>query len=204
MGTLGGQPLQGVRPGAEGRTRRNGEAEGARGWTQGGGRCKRRETKTIRSLFLWSSLFTSGSSVVGRMKFLCDESGFPLGKPRRAKLASANATWMVTGTLGRKLVQHDDSGHPLPPHDLIAPSAVAELEHEIPQRLDTRHRLRIYMPYGELIPGMAYLVRRLLENTSNDSFLRAGFVEQVARDELLRDPLDNQQDPSTKREEEVT
>ena len=37
------------------------------------------------------------------------------------------------------------------------------------------HRLRIYMPYGELIPGMAYLVRRLLENTSNDSFLRASF-----------------------------
>ena len=35
------------------------------------------------------------------------------------------------------------------------------------------YRVRIYMPYGELIPGMAYLVRRLLENTSNDSFLRA-------------------------------
>ena len=50
------------------------------------------------------------------------------------------------------------------------------------------HRLRIYMPYGELIPGMAYLVRRLLENTSNDSFLRAGFIEHVARDELLKDP----------------
>ncbi len=33
-------------------------------------------------------------------------------------------------------------------------------------------------PYGELIPGMAYLVRRLLENTSNDSFLRASFAEQ--------------------------
>ena len=29
-------------------------------------------------------------------------------------------------------------------------------------------RMRIYMPYGELIPGMAYLVRRLLENTSNE------------------------------------
>ena len=46
--------------------------------------------------------------------------------------------------------------------------------------VDLGHRLRIYMPYGELIPGMAYLVRRLLENTSNDSFLRAGFVEQRA------------------------
>ncbi len=50
------------------------------------------------------------------------------------------------------------------------------------------HRLRIYMPYGELIPGMAYLVRRLLENTSNDSFLRASFTEQVAPDTLLQNP----------------
>ncbi|HLI73221.1 MAG TPA: proline dehydrogenase family protein [Acidimicrobiales bacterium] len=33
-------------------------------------------------------------------------------------------------------------------------------------------RLRVYAPVGELVPGMAYLVRRLLENTSNESFLR--------------------------------
>ena len=54
--------------------------------------------------------------------------------------------------------------------------------------IDLGCRLRIYMPQGELVPGMAYLVRRLLENTSNDSFLRAGFIEHVAPDELLRDP----------------
>ena len=58
------------------------------------------------------------------------------------------------------------------------------------------HRLRIYMPYGKLIPGMAYLVRRLLENTSNESFLRAGFIEHVARDELLRDPNSSPHSPS--------
>jgi len=50
------------------------------------------------------------------------------------------------------------------------------------------HRLRIYMPYGELIPGMAYLVRRLLENTSNDSFLRAGFMKDAPVDQLLQMP----------------
>ncbi len=50
-------------------------------------------------------------------------------------------------------------------------------------------RMRIYMPYGELIPGMAYLVRRLLENTSNESFLRASFSEHVAVDDLLANPL---------------
>jgi RHH-type proline utilization regulon transcriptional repressor/proline dehydrogenase/delta 1-pyrroline-5-carboxylate dehydrogenase len=51
-------------------------------------------------------------------------------------------------------------------------------------------RLRIYMPYGDLIPGMAYLVRRLLENTSNDSFLRAGFVENASPEKLLENPAE--------------
>jgi RHH-type proline utilization regulon transcriptional repressor/proline dehydrogenase/delta 1-pyrroline-5-carboxylate dehydrogenase len=32
-------------------------------------------------------------------------------------------------------------------------------------------RVRTYCPVGDLVAGMAYLVRRLLENTSNDSFL---------------------------------
>ena len=59
--------------------------------------------------------------------------------------------------------------------------------------VDLGHRLRIYMPYGELIPGMAYLVRRLLENTSNDSFLRASFSEHVPAEKLLMNPLDHRQ-----------
>ena len=54
--------------------------------------------------------------------------------------------------------------------------------------VDRGRRLRVYMPYGELIPGMAYLVRRLLENTSNDSFLRMSFAENVAVEKLLNDP----------------
>jgi RHH-type proline utilization regulon transcriptional repressor/proline dehydrogenase/delta 1-pyrroline-5-carboxylate dehydrogenase len=58
--------------------------------------------------------------------------------------------------------------------------------------VDGGYRLRIYMPYGELIPGMAYLVRRLLENTSNDSFLRANFAEQVSPEILLMNPLDHE------------
>lgn len=49
-------------------------------------------------------------------------------------------------------------------------------------------RMRVYMPYGELVPGMAYLVRRLLENSSNDSFLRAGFVKHVPAERLLAPP----------------
>jgi RHH-type transcriptional regulator, proline utilization regulon repressor / proline dehydrogenase / delta 1-pyrroline-5-carboxylate dehydrogenase len=49
-------------------------------------------------------------------------------------------------------------------------------------------RVREYAPVGELIPGMAYLVRRLLENTANDSFLRQTFVEGAAVNELVRPP----------------
>src|SRR5918996_548978 len=50
------------------------------------------------------------------------------------------------------------------------------------------YRVREYCPIGELLPGMAYLVRRLLENTSNEGFLRAKFAENVPTQELLRDP----------------
>jgi RHH-type proline utilization regulon transcriptional repressor/proline dehydrogenase/delta 1-pyrroline-5-carboxylate dehydrogenase len=34
-------------------------------------------------------------------------------------------------------------------------------------------RVRTYCPVGDLVAGMAYLVRRLLENSSNESFLMA-------------------------------
>ena len=50
-------------------------------------------------------------------------------------------------------------------------------------------RVRIYMPFGNLLPGMAYLVRRLLENTSNQSFVRAGFLEHAPEEDLLMDPM---------------
>jgi delta 1-pyrroline-5-carboxylate dehydrogenase len=52
-------------------------------------------------------------------------------------------------------------------------------------------RVRVYAPVGELLPGMAYLVRRLLENTSNESFLRRGFAENVSKDVLLAAPAPN-------------
>src|SRR2546421_2181559 len=50
------------------------------------------------------------------------------------------------------------------------------------------YRVREYCPVGELLPGMSYLVRRLLENTSNEGFLRAKFSENATVEELLRDP----------------
>ena len=49
-------------------------------------------------------------------------------------------------------------------------------------------RIREYVPVGEMIPGMAYLVRRLLENTSNESWLKAGFLDNADPGALLRAP----------------
>lgn len=52
-------------------------------------------------------------------------------------------------------------------------------------------RVRVYTPYGQLLPGMAYLVRRLLENTANTSFLRASFAEHVSEEKLLMNPANS-------------
>jgi RHH-type proline utilization regulon transcriptional repressor/proline dehydrogenase/delta 1-pyrroline-5-carboxylate dehydrogenase len=48
-------------------------------------------------------------------------------------------------------------------------------------------RVRSYCPVGDLVAGMAYLVRRLLENTSNESFLHH-WREGTQLDELLAAP----------------
>ena len=48
-------------------------------------------------------------------------------------------------------------------------------------------RARVYSPVGDLVSGMAYLVRRLLENASNDSFLFAQ-AEGTPLAELLAAP----------------
>lgn len=52
---------------------------------------------------------------------------------------------------------------------------------------DKGYRVRVYCPYGELLPGMAYLIRRLLENTANSSFLRQN-LENRPVEELIAPP----------------
>ena len=42
-------------------------------------------------------------------------------------------------------------------------------------------RVRVYLPVGELLPGISYLIRRLMENTSNTSFLRQTYAEKRCR-----------------------
>jgi RHH-type proline utilization regulon transcriptional repressor/proline dehydrogenase/delta 1-pyrroline-5-carboxylate dehydrogenase len=51
-------------------------------------------------------------------------------------------------------------------------------------------RVREYCAIGELLPGMAYLVRRLLENTSNEGFLRIKNMGEATKDQLLKNPVE--------------
>lgn len=59
------------------------------------------------------------------------------------------------------------------------------LENVIPEQ---GFRLRIYVPFGELLPGMAYLTRRLLENTSSQSFQRMSHTQHLSPSQLLATP----------------
>uniref|UniRef100_A0A0C1NF27 L-glutamate gamma-semialdehyde dehydrogenase n=1 Tax=Tolypothrix bouteillei VB521301 TaxID=1479485 RepID=A0A0C1NF27_9CYAN len=59
--------------------------------------------------------------------------------------------------------------------------------------VDRGYRVRVYCPYGELLPGMAYLIRRLLENTANSSFLRQN-MENRPVEELIAPPVVGQGD----------
>lgn len=49
-------------------------------------------------------------------------------------------------------------------------------------------RVRLYCPHGELLRGMAYLVRRLIENSSNESFLQMTLAEGADIDRLMENP----------------
>jgi RHH-type proline utilization regulon transcriptional repressor/proline dehydrogenase/delta 1-pyrroline-5-carboxylate dehydrogenase len=49
-------------------------------------------------------------------------------------------------------------------------------------------RVRVYLPAGELLPGISYLIRRLMENTSNTSFLRQTYAERKDIESLIKAP----------------
>jgi RHH-type transcriptional regulator, proline utilization regulon repressor / proline dehydrogenase / delta 1-pyrroline-5-carboxylate dehydrogenase len=61
-----------------------------------------------------------------------------------------------------------------------------ELKHAL---LHAKRRVREYCAIGELLPGMAYLVRRLLENTSNEGFLRQKNMGEATKEQLLANPV---------------
>ena len=99
----------------------------------------------------------------------------------RPALASHNLRSLAYGIAVARHI-----GLPLSGMEIQMLYGMADAEKELFR--DLGYRVRVYMPFGELIPGMAYLVRRLLENTSNDSFLRASFTELRSAEELLTPP----------------
>src|ERR1051325_4461003 len=49
-------------------------------------------------------------------------------------------------------------------------------------------RVRVYLPVGELLPGISYLIRRLMANTSNTSFLRHTYADRKDISRLIHPP----------------
>lgn len=65
------------------------------------------------------------------------------------------------------------------------------------------YRVRLQTPFGSLIPGVGRLARHLLENSSNDSFLRHSFTRPVAVETHLMKPSDHAAEESTVEEDPV-
>ncbi|MHB8294736.1 MAG: proline dehydrogenase family protein [Acidimicrobiales bacterium] len=100
----------------------------------------------------------------------------------RAAFASHNLRSLAHAVVYARARGIPDSGY-----ELQMLYGMAEPVHEAIRRLGLS--LRVYSPMGELVPGMSYLVRRLLENTSNESFVRQRFADNKALDQLLAGPV---------------
>ena len=68
--------------------------------------------------------------------------------------------------------------------------------------LQFRYPVRFYTTVGELIPGMSYLVRRLLENTSNQSFIQNTLTNDIPWEKWLSPPKPLKRDIRAKKEED--
>jgi RHH-type proline utilization regulon transcriptional repressor/proline dehydrogenase/delta 1-pyrroline-5-carboxylate dehydrogenase len=99
----------------------------------------------------------------------------------RAAFASHNLRSLAAAVVDGRRAGISDNGY-----ELQLLYGMAEPVHEALRRAG--FRLRVYTPMGELVPGMAYLVRRLLENTSNESFVRHHFAEGEPLEHLLVPP----------------
>ncbi len=99
----------------------------------------------------------------------------------RAAFASHNLRSLAYAVeYGREVGVPDDG------YEIQMLHGMAEPIHQAIRRMGLR--LRVYAPVGELVPGMAYLVRRLLENTSNESFVRHRFAEGDDLEGLIAAP----------------
>jgi RHH-type proline utilization regulon transcriptional repressor/proline dehydrogenase/delta 1-pyrroline-5-carboxylate dehydrogenase len=98
----------------------------------------------------------------------------------RVAIASHNLRSVAHAIAVNRAAGHDDRDLEL--------QVLRGLGDELQHALATRGlRVRAYCPVGDLVAGMAYLVRRLLENTSNESFLHEQ-ARGTALDVLLAAP----------------
>jgi RHH-type proline utilization regulon transcriptional repressor/proline dehydrogenase/delta 1-pyrroline-5-carboxylate dehydrogenase len=104
---------------------------------------------------------------------------------QRAHLHAAFGTHNLR-TLCVALAQAESAGLKPGDFELQMLFGMAEPEREALRNLG--HRVRLYTPVGDLLTGMAYLVRRLLENTANSSFLRMSHHDKADLGELLARP----------------
>jgi RHH-type proline utilization regulon transcriptional repressor/proline dehydrogenase/delta 1-pyrroline-5-carboxylate dehydrogenase len=127
------------------------------------------------------------------------------------------ATDLCFLTCAKKLLEHRGLVYPqFATHNALTAAAVLELAREPSitgdmdfefQRLhgmgdvlfdrllaDKEARCRIYAPVGIHQDLLAYLVRRILENGANSSFVNNIVDESVAIDDLLRDPVEEIKD----------
>jgi RHH-type proline utilization regulon transcriptional repressor/proline dehydrogenase/delta 1-pyrroline-5-carboxylate dehydrogenase len=127
---------------------------------------------------VWEEKWQTDACYERMTEFLMDHSAW-----LRPALGSHNVR-----TLAHALAVADVQG--LPPHAFELQMLYGMADPIKTALVNMGRRVRVYTPYGQLLPGMAYLVRRLLENTANESFLRASFTEHVPVEQLLRNPLD--------------
>jgi RHH-type transcriptional regulator, proline utilization regulon repressor / proline dehydrogenase / delta 1-pyrroline-5-carboxylate dehydrogenase len=90
-------------------------------------------------------------------------------------------------SLVHAMVCAQERGIPKCAYEMQMLYGMAEPERKVLRGIE--NRIRVYAPIGELLPGMAYLVRRLLENTSNSGFLRMSHHGGVDIQKLLQKPV---------------
>jgi len=128
------------------------------------------------------------------------------GLPEFSLFTNKNATDVSYIANARKLLDCNDRLYPqFATHNAHTVAAILELAdgrpfefqrlHGMGERLhdivlrDTKGRCRIYAPVGAHRDLLAYLVRRLLENGANSSFVHQIVDEDVSPDEIAADPF---------------
>jgi RHH-type proline utilization regulon transcriptional repressor/proline dehydrogenase/delta 1-pyrroline-5-carboxylate dehydrogenase len=141
---------------------------------------------------VWQQKAMSDANYERCVRFLHDHHG-----KVRAAFASHNIRSLAYAIAYAREHRVPDNGY-----EIQMLYGMAEPMHAGVRGLGVRHR--VYSPIGELVPGMAYLVRRLLENTSNESFVRMRFAEDRSLDDLTAEPkanLQDDRDPATQKTE---